>query len=106
MGGGGMGGGGGAGGGGGGMGGSGGYLDPNIYCLLESRYPTNFPAGTTEARLFLVSPADRHVQDASKCMSLHACGDGGRGGFSQSCMASDLNQQLDGAMPNGLGSTG
>jgi len=76
-----------------------------ITCHLEGNYPaTGYP---TEARLFLISPGDRRVQDASKCMSLHSCGDGGRPGPStRDCIASDLNQQLDGAMPNGLGFNG
>ena len=39
-------------------------------------------------------------------MSLHPCGDGGRFGPVADCMANDLNQQLDGAMPNGLGFDG
>jgi hypothetical protein len=38
-------------------------------------------------------------------MSLHPCSDGGRSGGID-CMASDLNQQLDGAMPNGVGFDG
>jgi hypothetical protein len=61
-----------------------------------------------EARLFLISPGDNRVQDASKCMGLHPCGDGGRSGSSTTadCLSSDLNQQLDGAMPNGLGFDG
>jgi len=108
------GGGGGSGPGGGGSGGFGGGFppppgtgDPNGSCLLEGKYyPVNFTGKATEARLFLISPGDNRVQDASKCMSLHPCGDGGKSGPSASCIASDLNQQLDGAMPNGLGFDG
>jgi hypothetical protein len=83
----------------------GGSSDPNGPCVLNDRYPPSL-GRSTEARLFLVSPADRRVQDASKCMSLHPCSDGGRFGPIPDCMASDLNQQLDGAMPNGLGFDG
>ena len=77
----------------------------NNLCHLEGNYPvTRF---ANEARLFLISPGDRRVQDASKCMSLHPCGDGGRAGSgTRECIASDINQQLDGAMPNGLGFNG
>ena len=98
--------------GGGGPGGSGGgFPDPNALCLLENGYPASFSGRPIEARLFLISPDSAspgrgRVQDASKCMSLHPCGDGGRGGPSANCIASDLNQQLDGAMPNGVGFDG
>jgi hypothetical protein len=99
-------------GGGGGPGGFGGsFPDPNAPCMLEGSYPASFNS-PTEARLLLVSPGDPdspgsgRVQDASKCMSLHPCGDGGRLGPSADCIAGDLNQQLDGAMPNGLGFDG
>jgi hypothetical protein len=90
----------------------GGFPDPNAPCLLDGRYPATFNGTSTEARLFLVSqldpanPSHGRIQDASKCMTLHPCGDGGRGGPSGQCIASDLNQQLDGAMPNGLGFDG
>lgn len=80
--------------------------DPNRPCSLPGHYPAILDGRTTEARLFLVSPGDGRVQDASKCMSLHPCGDGGRSGPPTECMASDINQQLDGAMPNGLGFDG
>lgn len=77
---------------------------------MDGRYPTTFTGGSIEARLFLISPADSpadsRVQDASKCMTVHPCGDGGRFGPSSDCLASDINQQLDGAMPNGLGFDG
>jgi len=95
----------------GGSSGGGNPPDPNL-CVLEDRYPASFNGRPTEARLFLVSqpdpayPGRGRVQDASKCMSLHPCGDGGKGGPSGQCIASDLNQQLDGAMPNGLGFDG
>jgi hypothetical protein len=40
-------------------------------------------------------------------MSLHPCSDGGQSSVPQNdCTASDLNQQLDGAMPNGVGFDG
>jgi hypothetical protein len=81
-------------------------MDPNS-CFLEDHYPIGSITGRTiEARLFLISPGDSRVQDASKCMGLHPCGDGGRSGSFVDCMASDINQQLDGAMPNGLGFDG
>lgn len=91
--------------GGGGFGGSF-PMDPNA-CNLDDHYPIGSLIGKTiEARLFLISPGDSRVQDASKCMGLHPCGDAGRSGSFAECMANDLNQQLDGAMPNGLGFDG
>jgi hypothetical protein len=94
--------------GGGGGNGPGGGPPPGAggsYCHLEGNYPAT--GSPREARLFLISPGDRRVQDASKCMSLHSCGDGGRPSPStRDCIASDINQQLDGAMPNGLGFNG
>jgi hypothetical protein len=75
---------------------------------LEGHYPVGGLAGKSlEARLFLISPSDDRVQDASKCMGLHPCGDGRSGSASTAdCMSGDINQQLDGAMPNGLGFDG
>jgi hypothetical protein len=90
-------------GGGQGGGGPGGGFDA---CMLDGHYLPNLWGRAAEARLFLVSPADSRVQDASKCMSLHPCSDAGRFGPVADCMANDLNQQLDGAMPNGLGFDG
>jgi len=80
--------------------------DPTGSCSLEGHYPPSLLGRPIEARLFLISPGDRKVQDASKCMGLHPCGDGGRSGSFTDCVSSDLNQQLDGAMPNGLGYDG
>ncbi|HMJ51685.1 MAG TPA: hypothetical protein VK540_06395 [Polyangiaceae bacterium] len=80
--------------------------DPQRPCGLEGHYLPNLYGRSTEARLFLVSPGDGRVQDASKCMRLHPCLDGGRSGPTADCMAADINQQLDGAMPNGLGFDG
>ena len=77
------------------------------YCHLESHsYPYAIPPTPREARLFVISPVDGRVRDASKCMSLHPCADSGRLGPPPECLASDLNQQLDGAMPNGVGFDG
>jgi hypothetical protein len=89
---------------------SGGPGGPNMYVPCKTpghpyEYPTKLTEGQTDARLFLISPGDRRIQAASKCMRLHPCFDGGRVGR-ESCMASDINQQLDGAMPNGLGFDG
>jgi hypothetical protein len=84
----------------------GGGYDPNACVVADRYYSPTFWGGAAEARLFLVSPAERRVQDASKCMSLRPCLDGGQFGPVADCMASDLNQQLDGAMPNGLGFEG
>jgi len=75
-------------------------------CALPNHYAPALGRSVTEARLFLVTPGDGRIQDASKCMTLHLCPESGRSGLSSSCMASDLNQQLDGAMPNGLGFDG
>jgi hypothetical protein len=83
----------------------GGGSDSNA-CILDNHYPPSFWGRSAEARLFLVSPSERKVHDASKCMSLHPCLDGSRFGPVADCMASDINQQLDGAMPNGLGFDG
>jgi hypothetical protein len=90
--------------GGSGNGGPGGYTP----CYVQGHYdtPPNL-SQQVDARLFLISPGDGRVQSASKCMRLHPCFDGGRSGISNAeCMASDLNQQLDGAMPGGLGYDG
>jgi hypothetical protein len=72
--------------------------------LLDNRYPLTTAFKPPEARLFLISPSDNRVQDASKCMGLHPCTD--ERGLAVDCTANDLNQQLDGALPNGLGFDG
>ena len=95
-----------AGAGGAGGGGSGGGLyTPCKTPDHPTTYPTRLTEAQTDARLFLISPGNRRIQAASKCMRLHPCFDGGRAGRER-CMASDINQQLDGAMPNGLGFDG
>jgi hypothetical protein len=78
-------------------------------CYVQGHYdtPPNLASQQIGARLFLITPGDGRVQAASKCMRLHPCFDGGRSGIGTAeCLASDLNQQLDGAMPGGLGYDG
>ena len=94
----------------GGLSGAGGSGPPGSYkpCQLDNGTyygTTRLADQQTEARLFLISPGDKRVQAASKCMRLHPCYDGGRSNRDD-CLASDLNQQLDGAMPAGLGFDG
>jgi hypothetical protein len=85
--------------------GGGGPFDDS--CSLTGHYSSDFTRIAPQARLFLVSPSDNKVQDASKCMHLKPCSDSGRSGGPQpNCIASDINQQLDGAMPNGLSFAG
>jgi hypothetical protein len=74
-------------------------------CTLSTKYNVDFLRMAPQARLFLISPSDQKIQDASKCMHLKPCADSGRGP-QPGCIASDLNQQLDGAMPNGVGFAG
>jgi hypothetical protein len=79
--------------------------DPSICpgsCALPGHLPPDFSLHT-QARLFVVTPDDNIVRDASKCMTLPIlCKGTGRPG----CLAEALNQQLDGAIANGLGFTG
>jgi hypothetical protein len=79
-----------------------GGADPNCACALTGRPPPDIVSGV-QARLFLVTPSDQAVRDASKCMTLLPCSDGGR---PANCLAESLNQQLDGAIPRGLGFDG
>jgi hypothetical protein len=59
-----------------------------------------------QARLFVVSPSENFaVKDASLCMSILPCGEGGIS-RSGKCIAERINQQLDGAMPKGVTSDG
>jgi hypothetical protein len=69
-------------------------------CGLEGHLPPDF-SQSTQARLFVVTPADNRVRDASKCMTLSGCGCATAG-----CLADGLNQQLDGAIAKGLGFDG
>jgi hypothetical protein len=59
-----------------------------------------------EARLFLFTPSNGALRDASKCMRMPICGDGGTAARQLKCVADGLNQELDGAIPNGLGFNG
>jgi hypothetical protein len=59
-----------------------------------------------QARLFVVAPGESFaVKDASLCMSIAPCGEGGVSRSSK-CIAERINQQLDGAMPKGVTSDG
>ena len=49
------------------------------------------------------TPGDKVVHDSSKCMTLVPCADAAR---PASCVAESLNQQLDGAIPRGVGFDG
>jgi hypothetical protein len=80
-----------------------GGVEPICACSIGSRPPPDLERRTMQARLFLITPADQSVRDASKCMTLAPCGDAGR---PRNCLADSLNQQLDGAMPQGLGFDG
>jgi hypothetical protein len=70
-------------------------------CGLAGHLPPEFRQ-PTQARLFIVTPADNRVRDASKCMTLPGCRESGRA----ACLAGGLNQQLDGAIAKGLGFDG
>ncbi len=69
-----------------------------VACALPGHLPPTF-SQAIQARLFLVTPADNRIRDASKCMTLPQCHASGR----TTCLADELNQQLDGAIANGLG---
>jgi hypothetical protein len=80
-----------------------GGIEPSCACIVGSRPPPEIERRVLQARLFLVTPADNSIRDASKCMTLLPCGDAGR---PANCLAESLNQQLDGAIPHGLGFNG
>jgi hypothetical protein len=80
-----------------------GGVDPGCACTLNDHPPPDIENRGLQARLFLITPHDRAVRDSSKCMTLLPCGDAGQ---PSSCLAERLNQQLDGAIPNGLGFDG
>lgn len=67
-------------------------------CGLAGHLPPDF-SEPSQARLFVVTPGDKRVRDASKCMTLPAYHGPAR-------FAEALNQQLDGAIANGLGFDG
>jgi hypothetical protein len=82
-----------------------GWGETNCECELSGSPWPDFRR-ELQARLFVVSPSQAFsVQDASKCMSIEPCGEGGLS-RSNHCLAERLNQQLDGAMPKGLTSDG
>jgi hypothetical protein len=70
-------------------------------CGLPGHLPPEF-SQATQARLFIVTPASKRIRDSSKCMTLPPCRAAGRAG----CLADAMNQQLDGAIANGLGFNG
>jgi hypothetical protein len=72
-------------------------------CLISERAPPDLQGSPFEAQLFLVTPGDGIVRDSSKCMTISPCFDPR---FHNSCVADALNQQLDGAIPTGLGFDG
>jgi len=78
-------------------------IEPVCACTLGIREPPDLKGRSMQARLFLITPSNQAVRDASKCMTLAPCADAGR---PAPCLAESLNQQLDGAMPQGLGFDG
>jgi hypothetical protein len=76
-----------------------GGIEPSCACDIVGRHPPDLEHHTTQARLFLITPSDNKVRDSSKCMTLLPCADAGK---PVDCLAESLNQQLDGALPNGL----
>jgi len=72
-------------------------------CFISDHPLPDLAGRAFEARLFLVLPSDGTIRDASKCMSIAACPDSRS---HQVCLAEALNQQLDGAIPSGLGFDG
>jgi hypothetical protein len=80
-----------------------GGIEPSCACALSNRPPPDLENRAIQAKLFLVTPADDSIRDTSKCMTLLPCADGGR---LVNCLAENLNQQLDGALPQGLGFDG
>jgi hypothetical protein len=80
-----------------------GGIEPACACFLTSRPSPELERRTSQARLFLITPSDGKVRDTSKCMTLFPCADAGR---PDNCLAENINQQLDGALPQGLGFDG
>jgi hypothetical protein len=80
-----------------------GGIEPTCACSIASRPPPELDRRPLQARLFLVTPANQRVRDTSKCMTLLPCVDAGR---PVDCLAASINQQLDGALPQGLGFDG
>jgi hypothetical protein len=79
-----------------------GGIEPACACILPNHPPPELERRPMQARLFLVTPSDEKVRDASKCMTLLPCADAGRPTEAASCLAASVNQQLDGALPQGL----
>src|SRR5262245_27973636 len=77
-----------------------GGIEPSCACFVGTSPPPDIEHHVLQARLFLVTPGNSMIRDASKCMTLLPCGDAGR---PSNCFADNLNQQLDGAIPHGLG---
>jgi hypothetical protein len=80
-----------------------GGIEPACACTIGTREPPDLDRRALQARLFLITPADQMVRDSSKCMTLLPCQDAGP---ATDCLAERLNQQLDGALPQGLGFDG
>jgi hypothetical protein len=78
-------------------------IEPSCACFVGGHPPPEIERRVLQARLFLVTPNNNVIRDASKCMTLLPCGDAGR---PPNCLADSLNQQLDGAIPHGLGFDG
>jgi hypothetical protein len=78
---------------------------PGCACVLPERAAPDLVGHPSEARIFLWTPHDSRIRDTGKCMSLLACNKGTQA-RQTACLAESLNQQLDGAIPGGLGFDG
>ena len=75
-------------------------IDP---CVVSVRSSPDLVGRSFGAQLFMLSASDGMVRGTSKCMTVAPCSDP-RG--HNACLADALNQQLDGAIPGGLGFEG
>jgi hypothetical protein len=80
-----------------------GGIEPACACVIRGHAAPDLQHRALQAQLFLVTPVDKAIRDTSKCMNLLPCGDAG---LPTSCLAERLNQQLDGAIPRGVGFNG
>jgi hypothetical protein len=75
-------------------------IDP---CSISVRSNPDLQGRAFNAQLFLLSSSDETVRGVSKCMTVAPCSDP-KG--HNACLADALNQELDGAIPGGLGFDG
>src|SRR5262245_27098424 len=50
-----------------------GGIESSCACALSNRPPPDLQFHSVQAKLFLVTPADQSIRDASKCMTLLPC---------------------------------